>query len=55
MQNKYVVYLFILFVLFFVLTSPDLAGAQARTFFGWLGDLFRALGVFFDGLFSSEG
>lgn len=53
-QNKHLVNLFILFVLFFVLTSPDVAGPQARAFFGWLGDLASSLGVFLEGLFSAD-
>lgn len=55
MKNKYVIYLFILFLLFFVLTSPDVAGPQARTFFSWLGDIASQFGVFLDGLFSDDG
>ncbi|MEM9131849.1 MAG: hypothetical protein AAF962_09200 [Actinomycetota bacterium] len=55
MDNKWVVYLIIGFVLFFVLTNPGAAGLEGRSFFGWLGDLVESLGVFFEGLFSGEG
>lgn len=54
-KNIHIRNLIILFVLFFILTSPELAGSQARTFFGWLGDAFSALQVFLDGLFSGGG
>ncbi len=54
MDNKWVIYLIIGFVLFFVFTNPSVAGIEGRSFFGWLGDLFESLGVFFQGLLSDN-
>jgi hypothetical protein len=46
--------LLILFVIFFVLSSPETAGPQARSFFGWIGDQAAAAGTFLDGLFGDD-
>ena len=51
-MNKRLVQLLIAFVIFFVLTSPSVAGPQARSYFGWLGDGIEAVGVFAEGLFT---
>lgn len=48
---KWVFPLLLLFVIFFVLSSPETAGPQARDFFGWIGDQAAAAGTFLDGLF----
>ncbi|MGI9616224.1 MAG: hypothetical protein ACR2QO_25135 [Acidimicrobiales bacterium] len=42
------------FVVYLIFSSPAVAGAQARTFAGWLGDLAGAAGEFLDGLFAEE-
>lgn len=48
---KWVFPLLLLFVIFFVLSSPETAGPQTRDFFGWIGDQAAAAGTFLDGLF----
>ena len=55
MLPKWVYPVLILFVVFFILSSPETAGPQARGFFGWLGDQASALGTCFDGLFDDDG
>lgn len=42
------------FVVYVIFSSPAVAGAQARTFAGWIGDLAGAAGEFLDGLFDEE-
>lgn len=44
--------LLILFLVFFILSNPEAAGPQTRSFFGWIGDQASAAGTFLDGLFS---
>ncbi|MEM9131450.1 MAG: hypothetical protein AAF962_06465 [Actinomycetota bacterium] len=51
---KWVFPLLLLFVIFFVLSSPETAGPQARDFFGWIGDQAAAAGTFLDGLFGDD-
>ncbi len=51
MKQKWVYPLMITFLAFFVLSNPQTAGPQARSFFGWLGDQAAAAGTFLDGLF----
>lgn len=53
-KNKRIAQVLILFLLFFILSSPQTAGPQARDFFGWIGDQAEATGTFFDGLFSED-
>lgn len=54
MLPKWVYPLLILFVVFFILNSPETAGPQARQFFGWIGDQASATGTFLDGLFDED-
>lgn len=54
MLPKWVYPLLILFVVFFILSNPESAGPQARSFFGWIGDQAAAAGTFFDGLFGDD-
>ena len=51
---KWVYPILILFVVFFILSNPDDAGPQAKSFFGWLGDQAGATGTFLDGLFGDD-
>lgn len=39
------------FAVFFVLTSPAVAGAQTRNFLGFLGDTWDSFQVYLDGVF----
>lgn len=39
------------FAVFFVLTSPAVAGAQTRNFVGFLGDTWDSFQVYLDGVF----
>ncbi|MEM7342017.1 MAG: hypothetical protein AAF467_25470 [Actinomycetota bacterium] len=54
MLPKWAPPLIILFVIFFILNSPETAGPQARQFFGWIGDQASATGTFLDGLFDED-
>lgn len=54
MLPRWTVPLLVLFVIFFVLSSPETAGPQARAFFGWIGDQAAAAGTFLDGLFGDD-
>ena len=54
MRPRWVYPLLILFVVFFILSNPESAGPQARTFFGWIGDQASAAGTFLDGLFDDD-
>ena len=54
MKPKWLYPLLILFVVFFILSNPDDAGPQAKSFFGWLGDQAGATGTFLDGLFGED-
>jgi len=51
---KWVLPLLLLFVVFFILSSPNEAGPQARMFFGWIGEQAVAVGTFLDGLFGED-
>ena len=51
---RWVFPLLVLFVIFFVLSSPETAGPQARAFFGWIGEQAAAAGTFLDGLFGDD-
>jgi hypothetical protein len=53
-MKKWLYPLLVAFVAFVIFTSPSRAGAQARTFVIWLGDLAAAAGEFLDGLFTDE-
>lgn len=53
-KNKRIAQVLILFLLFFILSTPQTAGPQARDFFAWVGDQAEAAGTFFDGLFSED-
>lgn len=39
------------FAVFFVLTSPAVAGTQTRNFLGFLGDTWDSFQVYLDGVF----
>jgi hypothetical protein len=52
---KWLYPLLILFVVFFILSNPENAGPQARSFFGWIGQQASAAGTFLDGLFEGDG
>lgn len=54
MLPKWVYPLLILFVVFFILSNPESAGPQARSFFGWIGDQASAAGTFLDGVFGDD-
>lgn len=54
MLPKWFYPLLILFVVFFILSNPESAGPQARSFFGWIGDQAAAAGTFLDGLFDGD-
>jgi len=54
MLPKWIYPLLILFVVFFILSNPESAGPQARSFFGWIGDQAGNAGTFLDGLFSGD-
>ncbi len=54
MLPRWVFPLLILFVIFFILSSPETAGPQARAFFGWIGEQAAAAGTFLDGLFGDD-
>jgi hypothetical protein len=51
---KWVPSLLILFVIFFILSNPQEAGPQARSFFGWIGAQASSAGTFLDGLFGDD-
>jgi hypothetical protein len=51
-QNKNVQRLLLGFVVFLVLTSPQVAGQQTRAFAGWLGDAASSLNVFIHSAFN---
>ena len=54
MLPKWVPPLLILFVVFFILSNPQEAGPQARSFFGWIGAQASSAGTFLDGLFGDD-
>lgn len=49
-KNEHVAALLALFVVFYILTNPENAAVQARSFLGFLGDVIRSLEVFLRGL-----
>jgi hypothetical protein len=53
-KQKWVYPLLLTFLVFFVLSNPQTAGPQARSFFSWLGDQASAAGTFFEGLFNES-
>ena len=53
-MQKWLYPLLIAFAAFLIFSSPAQAGAQTRTFAGWLGDLAGAAGEFLDGLFTED-
>lgn len=52
LKNINVVRVLVLFVVFYILTSPQAAGEQARALFEWVLDQGSSIGVFLDGLLS---
>lgn len=54
MLPKWVYLLLLTFVVFFVLSSPESAGPQARSFFSWVGDQASAAATFLDGVFAND-
>lgn len=54
MLPKWVYPLLITFVVFFILSNPEGAGPQARSFFSWVGDQASAAATFLDGLFGDD-
>lgn len=54
-MDKRVVYILGLFLVFFILRDPDVAGPQVRAFFDWLLELGERFGTFLEGLFNDEG
>ena len=53
-MKRWPFWIIILFLLFFILSSPASAGSEARTFFGWVGDQAEAAATFLDGLFTDD-
>ncbi len=51
MNKKWVYPALLTFLVFFVLSNPETAGPQTRTFFGWMGEQVDAVGTFLDGVF----
>ncbi len=51
MNKKWVYPALLTFLMFFVLSNPETAGPQTRTFFGWMGKQVSAVGTFLDGVF----
>lgn len=51
MNKKWVYPALLTFLVFFVLSNPETAGPQTRSFFGWMGDQVDAVGTFLDGVF----
>lgn len=54
MNKKWVYPALLTFLVFFVLSNPETAGPQTRTFFGWMGDQLSAVGTFLDGVFDDN-
>lgn len=50
-KNHNVFRVLVAFAVFFMLTSPAVAGAQTRNFFGFLGDTWDSFQVYLDGVF----
>ena len=44
----------ILFLAFFILSNPEQAGPQTRSFFSWLGDQGESAGKFITGLIDDD-
>jgi hypothetical protein len=53
-NKKWVYPALLTFLVFFVLSSPETAGPQTRTFFSWVGDQASSLQTFLDGVFDDE-
>jgi len=51
---KWVYPLLVIFVVFFILSNPENAGAQAQSFFRWVGEQASAFATFLDGLFGND-
>lgn len=54
MNKKWVYPALLTFLVFFVLSNPETAGPQTRSFFGWMGDQVDAVGTFLDGVFDDS-
>ncbi|MGF1595479.1 MAG: hypothetical protein ACFCVK_00870 [Acidimicrobiales bacterium] len=54
LSNTRIAQILAIFLIFFILTSPQLAGAEARSFASWLGDGLEAVGTFLDGVFADQ-
>jgi hypothetical protein len=50
-NKKWVYPTLLTFLVFFVLSNPETAGPQTRSFFGWVGTQASAIGTFLDGVF----
>jgi len=50
-NKKWVYPALLTFLVFFVLSNPETAGPQTRSFFGWVGRQAEAVGTFLDGVF----
>jgi hypothetical protein len=49
-KNEHIAAVLGLFVVFYILTSPEAAASQARQFIGWLGEVLDAAMTFVEGL-----
>ncbi|MEZ5412355.1 MAG: hypothetical protein R2761_30255 [Acidimicrobiales bacterium] len=54
MNKKWVYPALLTFLVFFVLSNPETAGPQTRSFFGWMGEQVDAVGTFLDGVFDDD-
>jgi len=53
-QAKHILPILGLFLAFFVLSNPETAGPQTRSFITWIGDQASAAGTFLDGVFDES-
>jgi len=51
---KWLAPVLILFLAFFILSNPEQAGPQTRSFFSWIGDQGESAGKFITGLIGDE-
>jgi hypothetical protein len=50
-NKKWVYPTLLTFLVFFVLSNPETAGPQTRTFFTWVGDQLSSFQTYIDGVF----